>query len=80
VVEAMACGTSAVCSTHPSLDEAAGGIALRADADSPEEFADAVEQAIARREELRDPGLAHAARFTRRACGKAVLAGYRSVL
>lgn len=80
VVEAMACGTPAVCSTHASLDEAAGGVALRADADSPEAFADAIEQAIARRDELREPGLAHAARFTRRACGEAVLAGYRSVL
>jgi glycosyltransferase involved in cell wall biosynthesis len=80
VVEAMACGTPAVCSTHPSLDEAAGGLALRADADSPEAFADAIEQAIARREELRAPGIAHAARFTRRACGEAVLAGYRSAL
>jgi glycosyltransferase involved in cell wall biosynthesis len=35
VVEAMACGTPAVCSTHPSLDEAAGGVALRADDVSP---------------------------------------------
>jgi glycosyltransferase involved in cell wall biosynthesis len=78
VVEAMACGTPAVCSTHPSLDEAAGGIALRADADDPEAFADAIEQAVARRDELREPGLRHAARFTRRACGEAVLAGYRS--
>jgi glycosyltransferase involved in cell wall biosynthesis len=77
VVEAMASGTPAVCSTHPSLDEAAGGIALRADADEPEAFADAIEQAIARREDLREPGLRHAARFTRRACGEAVLAGYR---
>jgi glycosyltransferase involved in cell wall biosynthesis len=80
VVEAMACGTPAVCSTHPSLDEAAGGVALRADADQPEAFAVAIEQAIGRRAELREPGLAHAARFTRRACGEAVLAGYRSVL
>jgi glycosyltransferase involved in cell wall biosynthesis len=80
VVEAMACGTPAICSTHPSLDEAAGGIALRADADDPEAFADAIERAVERREELREPGLRHAARFTRRACGEAVLAGYRSAL
>src|SRR5215213_10514145 len=31
VVEAMACGTPVVCSTHPSLDEAAGDAAVRAD-------------------------------------------------
>ena len=36
VVESMACGTPAVCSNDPSLDEAAGGVALRADADAPE--------------------------------------------
>jgi alpha-1,3-rhamnosyl/mannosyltransferase len=78
VVEAMACGTPAVCSTDPSLDEAAGAVALRAEADAPEAFADAIEQAVARREELREPGLRHAARFTRRACGEAVLAAYES--
>ncbi len=80
IVEAMACGTPAVCSTHPSLDEAAGDLALRADPDEPEAFADAIEQAIARRGELRAPGLAHAGRFTRRACGEAVLAGYAQAL
>ncbi len=79
VVEAMACGTPAVCSTDPSLDEAAGDVALRADADDPEAFADAIERAVARRDELREPGLRHAARFTRRACGEAVLAAYASV-
>ena len=78
VVEAMASGTPAVCSTHPSLDEAAGDVALRADADDPEAFAEAIEQAVARRDQLREPGLRHAARFTRRACGEAVLAGYEA--
>jgi glycosyltransferase involved in cell wall biosynthesis len=78
VVEAMACGTPAVCSTHPSLDEAAGAVALRADADHPEAFAEAIEQAVTRRDELREPGLRHAAQFTRRACGEAVLAAYAS--
>jgi glycosyltransferase involved in cell wall biosynthesis len=78
VVEAMACGTPAICSTDPSLDEAAGGVALRAEAKEPEAFAEAIEQAVARRDELREPGLRHAAQFTRRACGEAVLAAYRS--
>jgi glycosyltransferase involved in cell wall biosynthesis len=80
VVEAMASGTPAVCSSHPSLDEAAGGVALRADADAPEAFAEAIDQAVARRDELREPGLRHASTFTRLACGEAVLAGYRSAL
>ncbi len=38
----------------------------------------AIEQAVARRDELREPGLRHAAQFTRRACGEAVLAAYDS--
>jgi glycosyltransferase involved in cell wall biosynthesis len=79
VVEAMACGTPAVCSTDPSLDEAAGGIALRADADDAEAFADALERAAASRDELREAGLRHAARFSRLACGEAVRAAYASV-
>lgn len=79
VVEAMACGTPAVCSTDPSLDEAAGDVALRAAADDPEAFADAIQRAMACRDDLRERGLHHAARFTRRACGEAVLAAYASV-
>ena len=40
VVEALASGTPAVVSSHPSLDEASGDAALRADPDDPEAFAD----------------------------------------
>ncbi len=75
VVESMACGTPAVCSTDPSLDEAAGGVALRADADSPEAFADAIEQAIARARRAARAGPAprgavHAARVRRGRAGR----------
>jgi alpha-1,3-rhamnosyl/mannosyltransferase len=75
VVEAMASGVPVVCSAHESLDEASGDAALRADPDSPEAFAAALDDA------LRDPskvgrGVEHAARFTPRACGEAVLSGY----
>jgi mannose-1-phosphate guanylyltransferase len=42
VVEAMACGVPVVASSHPSLDEAAGEAALRADPEDPEALADAV--------------------------------------
>ena len=76
IVEAMASGTPVVASSHPSLDEAAGNAALRADPDSPEALAEALDRALADPEELTTWGLAHARRFTREACGAAVLAGY----
>jgi glycosyltransferase involved in cell wall biosynthesis len=73
VVEALASGVPAVASSHPSLDEASGEVTLRADPDDPAAFADALEQAL---ESPRGQGLEHAAQFTPRACGEAVLAGY----
>jgi glycosyltransferase involved in cell wall biosynthesis len=79
VVEAMACGTPVVTSTHPSLDDAAGAAAVRADAKSPEALAAAIERALVEREHLVPLGLGHARRFTWRACGEAVLAGYERV-
>jgi glycosyltransferase involved in cell wall biosynthesis len=77
VVEALASGVPAVVSSHPSLDEACGEAALRADPDDPEALASALEEAL---ESPRETGVAHAARFTWRACGEAVLAGYESAL
>jgi len=76
IVEAMACGTPVVASAHASLDEASGTAALRADPDDPAAFASALERALRERDELVAPGLAHAARFTWRAAGEAMLAGY----
>ena len=77
VVEALASGVPAVVSSHPSLDEASGGATLRADPDDPEAFAGALEEALAA---PRGTGVEHASRFTWRACGEAVLAGYKSAL
>jgi glycosyltransferase involved in cell wall biosynthesis len=79
VVEAMACGTPVVASLHPSLDDAAGDAAIRADPKSPEALASAIERAIAEGEHLAPLGLRHARQFTWRACGEAVLAGYERV-
>jgi glycosyltransferase involved in cell wall biosynthesis len=76
VVEALASGLPAVVSAHPSLDEAAGSAALRADPDSPEAWADALERALEAGDEVRARGIEHAARFTWEACGRAVLHGY----
>ena len=80
VVEAMASGTPAVASAHPSLDEASGTAALRADPDSPRSFAEAILQAVERRDELAAAGIEHASAFTWRACGRAVLDGYEAAL
>jgi len=72
----MASGVPVVASSHPSLDEAAGDAALRADPDRPEEWSAAVEQARRRRDELVPLGRAHAARFTWAGAGRALLAAY----
>jgi glycosyltransferase involved in cell wall biosynthesis len=77
IVEAMACGTPVVASGHPSLDEASGDVALRADAESPEAFATAIERAIDD-QTLGPAGLPHAARFPARLAGEAVLRGYEA--
>ena len=77
VVEAMACGAPCVVSSHPSLDEASGEAALRADPESPEEFAAAVRESLERPDELRVKGLAHAAQFSWRRTGELHVEGYR---
>ena len=64
IVEAMACGTPVVASSHASLDEASGSVALRVDPDDHDGLARAIEQASANREELAARGLDHARRFT----------------
>jgi glycosyltransferase involved in cell wall biosynthesis len=76
VLEAMATGVPVVASAHPSLDEACGEAALRVDPESKEAIAAAIDEALARRDELVPLGLAHAARFTARATGEAFLAAY----
>jgi len=63
IVEAMAAGVPVVASAHPSMDEAAGGAAVRADPDDPASFGAAIEEAIRRRDELVPRGRGHAARF-----------------
>jgi glycosyltransferase involved in cell wall biosynthesis len=77
VVEAMACGAPVVASSHPSLDEAAGEAALRADPERPEEWAERLEEAVSRRDELVARGLAHARAFTWRRVGETMLAAWR---
>jgi glycosyltransferase involved in cell wall biosynthesis len=64
IIEAMACGTPVVASSHPSLDEACGNAAVRVDPGHPEALAAGIREAIARRAELVPRGLAHAGRFS----------------
>ena len=80
VIEAMACGAPVVCSSHESMDEACGDAALRADPDSPEAIAAAIEDALGRRDELRASGLAHAATFSWVKTGRAFLDGYLAAM
>ncbi len=77
ITEAMACGAPVVASAHPSLDEAAGEAAVRCDPESAEAIAEAIREALERREQLRALGFAHAASFSWRRTGELFLEGYR---
>jgi glycosyltransferase involved in cell wall biosynthesis len=78
VVEAMACGVPVVASSHPSLDEASGDAAVRADPEDPDAIAAAMRTALERRDELVAKGLEHARSFTWLANGRAHLAAWES--
>ena len=76
ITEAMACGVPVVASAHPSMDEASGAAALRADPEDPDAIATAIRDAVARRDELVRLGREHAAQFTWRSAGRTILAAY----
>jgi len=73
IIEAMASGVPVVASSHASLDEASGDIALRADPDRPDEWAAAIAQALADRDDLVRRGLEWASGFTWQRTGRIVL-------
>ncbi len=74
IVEAMACGTPVVASSHASLDEACGDAAVRVDPLDAEAIAAGLREAIARRDELVPRGLEHAGRFSWVRTGATMLA------
>lgn len=76
VVEAMASGVPVVASSDRSLDEASGDAAVRADPDEPEALAAGIREALDRRDELVDRGLAHAGRFSWAKTGRVFLSAY----
>jgi alpha-1,3-rhamnosyl/mannosyltransferase len=73
IVEAMAAGVPVVASGHPSMDEAAGDAAVRADPDDAASIGLALEEALRRRDQLVERGLAHAARFRWDGTGRVML-------
>jgi alpha-1,3-rhamnosyl/mannosyltransferase len=64
VLEAMACGTPVVTGAGGATEEVAGGAAVLVDPRDPASIATGIEEAAARRDELRGLGLERAARFT----------------
>jgi alpha-1,3-rhamnosyl/mannosyltransferase len=78
ITEAMACGAPVVASSHPSLDEACGPAAVRADPLDAAAMAAAIEDALERRDELVPLGLEHARSFTWLANGQAHLRAWES--
>jgi glycosyltransferase involved in cell wall biosynthesis len=80
IVEAMACGAPVVASAHPSMDEASGDAAVRADPESAEAFAVGIERALSLGENMVAAGNDHARLFWPRAGGEAILRGYETAM
>ena len=76
ITEAMACGAPVVASAHPSMNEAGGDAAVRADPESAEAIATAIREALVCRGELRAKGLEHVRQFSWRRDGELFLEGY----
>jgi glycosyltransferase involved in cell wall biosynthesis len=76
ITEAMASGAPVVASAHVSMDDAAGDAAVRVDPESPQAIAVGIREALARRDDLRARGLAHAQRFSWRRAGEIFREGY----
>ncbi len=82
-LEAMACGTPAICSRAGSLPEVAGDAALLVDPDDPQALAAAIDRVLADptlRASMRTASLERAASFSWRRAAQETLAVYERVL
>ena len=77
LLEAMACGTPVVTSDRPGTAETAGGAAVLVDPLEAEAIAAGIEDAVARRDELRALGVARAEAFTWERAAALTAAAYR---
>jgi len=80
ILEAMACGVPVVTSVGGATEEVAGGAAVLVDPLDPDEIARGIEEAAARRDELRRLGLEQARRRTWAAVAAATVEVYREAL
>ena len=77
VLEAMACGTPVVAARSEALEEVSGGAAVLVDPLDPDAIGAGLAEAIERREELRERGLARARAFDWRDVARQTVAVYR---
>jgi glycosyltransferase involved in cell wall biosynthesis len=83
VLEAMACGVPVVCSNTSSLPELAGDAALLADPSDVDALAATMSQALAGedlRQEMRQKGMAQAARFSWERTARETLVVYNQIV
>jgi len=78
VLEAMACGAPVVTSRGGATEEVAGGAAVLVDPEDVASIAAGIEEAIARREELRAAGLRRARDYSWDASAKLLLEAYEA--
>ena len=78
VLEAMACGAPVVTSRGGATEEVAGGAAVLVDPEDAAAIASGIEQAIARRAEMRDAGLRRAGDYSWDESARLLLAAYEA--